>query len=348
METPPTNAFPLPVGLDLVTSSFKGQEDSRKFADVPTALGDTRLDQAFGALKEQEAQRKVPSIDQPSGPVAQPDTRLGQALQAFREQEKLRSLTPSQSPPKTPPLSILDQLFKVSTVEQQFKSFKTAGIDLPHISIFAINGMATSYEGARSHADYLTELAGGHSVNWIYNRTNSPPIDAIEILSMNYLGYSPNTAAEMKTEWTNFHLQNLGRPNAKCLHFCHSQGAIHTRNALADLPEEIRNRVIVVAIAPGAIVPRGLCFESFNYACKGDIVPFAEFALTSGMNTDGMGISKMEELALERLRELILLDPLPGSGNPHDFQNPTFKDIITDQIQEYLKNNGEYKTKVKK
>ena len=28
METPPTNAFPLPVGLDLVTSSFKGQEDS--------------------------------------------------------------------------------------------------------------------------------------------------------------------------------------------------------------------------------------------------------------------------------------------------------------------------------
>jgi isopentenyl phosphate kinase len=66
-------------------------------------------------------------------------------------------------------------------------------------------------------------------------------------------------------KWSEFHHRNADQPSAKILHFCHSQGTLHTKNALLRLPKEIRDRVIVVAIAPAAVVPKKLCHESFNF-----------------------------------------------------------------------------------
>ena len=76
----------------------------------------------------------------------------------------------------------------------------------------------------------------------------------LEILTMNYLGYSPHTAALLRKTFTDFHEANKDNPNAKYLQLCHSQGALHLRNALQGLPQEIRDRVIVLAIAPAAII----------------------------------------------------------------------------------------------
>ena len=36
--------------------------------------------------------------------------------------------------------------------------------------------------------------------------------------------------------------------------YCHSQGVIHVRNALIDYPEELRQRILVVAISPGGYI----------------------------------------------------------------------------------------------
>ena len=246
-----------------------------------------------------------------------PKTGLDQVMQVFKEKYALR------------------------TDENRTRTFTTAGISLPNLGIGGINGMLTEPSGGFSHASYVTELAGGISINWTYNHTNGP-LDIVEVFAMNYLGFSPNTARELGNVWTRFHEKHLDNPNVKYLQLCHSQGAIHTLNALINLPKEIRDRVIVVAIAPAVLIPKALCFDSSNYACKGDPVPLGKM-ISVGLFTSMESASpQLEELLLRRQNELILLDAIPGNGSRHDLQNEAFKPFIRQHLEEYVGRNGIY------
>jgi len=215
-------------------------------------------------------------------------------------------------------------------------NFVTPGPKYPHCVIAGINGIRTSFIQAISHAEYLGSFAN-QSVNWTYNKTHGTIIDAVEAIFLNYTGYSPNTSNALLNQWTQFHEANKGFPRAKLLQFCHSQGAIDVRNTLANALHEIRERVIVVAIAPAAVVPDELCFKSFNYASKNDPIHFVELALAGGFDTNEFGISKAHEMILENHNELILLDPHSDASDiDHDFQSPTFKPIIEKHINDYL------------
>ena len=121
--------------------------------------------------------------------------------------------------------------------------------------------------------------------------------------------------------WTEFHKQNVDRPHAKYLQFCHSQGAIQMKNALMHAPKEIRDRVIVVAIAPAAVVSKELCYQSYNYASKKDIVPFGELAFAGALSTNEYSTSPVLEMAMEHHEELIILEPHPDATEmDHNFQ----------------------------
>ena len=238
---------------------------------------------------------------------------------------------------------LLDPNFLQFQIETS-RHLTTPGTPKKHLCIAGINGMNTSVQQATNHANYLNRFTPDQSISWVYNNSHGAVADLAEIFTLNYLGISPNTGQLLQENWTAFHEENKDNPHAKFLQFCHSQGAIHVRNALAGLPEEIRNRVIVVAIAPGAVVPKSLCYESFNYASKYDIVPHGELAFTSAFDSSETGISKRTEMVLELQNQLILLDPHPDAkGLDHDFQSPTFTDIIEKHIKNYIMNNGEYK-----
>ena len=135
-------------------------------------------------------------------------------------------------------------------------AFSTLGPKQSHYQIGGINGINTEWEGAASHANYIASLASGQSIDWVHNQSHGPIIDVVEVLTLNFFGNSQNTSDLLRFNWTAFHEKNAERPHAKYLQVCHSQGAIHVRNTLAKLPKEIRDRVIVVAIAPAAVVPR--------------------------------------------------------------------------------------------
>ncbi len=222
-------------------------------------------------------------------------------------------------------------------------AFATPGSRDAAFRIGGINGMDTSFDGAQSHASYIASFSQGKSVDWIYNHTNGKAADMAEIFTMNYLGVSPNTSRELQKNWTAFHESNKEHPHAKYLHFCHSQGAIHTRNALARLPQEIRNRVIVVAIAPAAIVPDEICYRSFNYASKRDPVPYGALVHASGLDTNEFNTSTLVEKTLQDFSQLMVLDPHTDAPLfDHDFQSPTFADTIQKHIHEYLSTRGQY------
>ena len=73
-----------------------------------------------------------------------------------------------------------------------------------------------------------------------------------------------------------FHEEHRDDLDAKYLQLCHSQGAIHVKNALLESAKEIQNRVIVVAISPACDYFKSLCFDSFNYASNRDVIPLGE------------------------------------------------------------------------
>ncbi len=143
--------------------------------------------------------------------------------------------------------------------------FKTDGSLSTSWRLGGVNGMNTSLETAKKHAAYLNQFIPEKSLDWVYNRTHGPTLDLAEIFTLNYSGISPNTSGLLIENWTKFHEENKDNPKAKYLQFCHSQGAIHTKNSLLNSSQEIRDRVIVVAIAPGAIVPRKLCHQSLDF-----------------------------------------------------------------------------------
>jgi hypothetical protein len=243
----------------------------------------------------------------------------------------------------------LDQLSQVDFSDlDAFKTscFRIEGASLPWMKQTFINGMSCSRLDSIEHAKYLQRLSPNNaSIDGVYNHSNFV-LDPFEAFFLNYLGNSPVTQDLLTQQWTEFHEQNKDRPFAKILHFCHSQGALHTKNALLRLPEEIRQRVIVVAIAPAAVVSSDLCYQASNYASKEDLVPCGEL-LSLFWQACSMGETDREEFLMNMSNmqsELIRLEPHQGAtGNDHDFQSPTFTPVIKKHLDDYKAHGGEYR-----
>ncbi len=286
-------------------------------------------------------------------PIAHPGQTISEFMNKFKlgletigngmiEPDLLSPNTPSDLFFKYPNAGSLD----TSSKNDLSRSFKTAGFIQEGMKNTFINGILCKFEGSFGHANYLHNLSPGNlSVNGIYNHSNGP-LDLGEAFFLNYKGISPMTQDLLIKEWTEFHKMNIDRPYAKILHSCHSQGAIHTVNALKRLPEEIRNRIIVIAIAPAEVVTRDLCYDSFNYASKKDVVPLGGqlAAYWQACNLGDEDRGEMWTKVAKMQSEIIWLDPHEGAtGIDHDFQSPTYRDKIIQHLLDYHKRRGEYR-----
>ncbi len=172
-------------------------------------------------------------------------------------------------------------------------------------------------------------------------------MDLGEALFLNYLGYSPVTKDLLIKKWIEFHEKNKDRPDAKILHFCHSQGTIDTYNAIADLPKEICDRLIVVSIAPARVIPDKMCFMSQKYVSDKDLVHLGDI-LCSSWQAVMQGKSEKDIMeryaeAIKARDELIILKSHEGAtGINHEFQSLTFKPIIIKIIKDYEERQGKY------
>jgi len=221
------------------------------------------------------------------------------------------------------------------------KRLDTLGDPNKDFLIVAINGVNTPLEEALSHQAYLRSLTENRAaIDFVYNASYHVALDLIEVFTLNYPGYSPNTAELLCQCWQEFAKNHPDDPNRKILVPCHSQGAIHVYNGLLISPPEIRNRIIVAAIAPAKVVPSSLCCKSFNYASKKDIVHYGELLKISASDpNDPSFFSDLERLLTERA-ELTLLDPHPNAiGLDHDFQSPTFRGVLTELLNKYLQSS---------
>lgn len=126
----------------------------------------------------------------------------------------------------------------------------------------------------------------------------------------------------LKNRWAHF-IATHG-PDEKILVIAHSGGAIHVLNALESSPESVRQRIIVIGIAPAAIIPKKLCYDSRNYKSYFDVVSYLDVP------------------GLVHLNELEHLWPdKKAKWFDHEFLSPTFKPILQGHITKYLENPRE-------
>lgn len=153
------------------------------------------------------------------------------------------------------------------------------------------NGVGCADYHAYSNAEYLSSLGGGVNVHYTYNPSNAymPFLKALGPLGLgigvvldlfrcyneliNYACYP--SVKRLHAQWDAFFAG--AHPEQRYLHFCHSEGCIITRNALMTYDRELRERIIVVAIAPAAYIDNYLCSEVHHYCSERDIVPYLDF-----------------------------------------------------------------------
>src|SRR5262249_22375669 len=116
---------------------------------------------------------------------------------------------------------------------------------------------------------------------------------------------------EMHKMWYDF-LKNCPI-NATFLMICHSRGAAYVKNALMSFPVELRERIEVIAIAPGAYIDPYLCKSVKHYASNADPIPWA----------DKMGRDRCKDT-------VVTLEPHRNAiwGFDHNFMSPTYRGVL--------------------
>lgn len=181
--------------------------------------------------------------------------------------------------------------------------------------------MGNDFESAHESTEYLSRLAGGYCVHAVYNATHGHRADLLECkLGLSYIATEPVRLIHQM--WNSFFERSSA--SAKFLMVCHSQGAIHVRNALLDYPPELRKRIMVVAIAPGGYVYQQTCAQVTHYrnaSARRDLVP----------RIDRDGAVRSKETIVD-----VVSHPDAGWFD-HGFQSLTYEHYLREEISAFFK-----------
>ncbi len=205
-------------------------------------------------------------------------------------------------------------------------SFDLSENGVPNLSnnlgIGFINGTLNNSKNFKESANYISRLAGGYNVHGVYNATHGE-VDLLEcFMGLNYIATEP--VRQLHKMWNSFFEKSSA--NVKFLMICHSQGAIHTRNALLDYSPELRQRILVVVIAPGGYIYKETCAKVIHYRTEWwrDLVP----------RLDWRGASREKDtiVNLSSHSDAIAWD--------HEFMSPSYQEILLHHIEKYIESQG--------
>ena len=194
--------------------------------------------------------------------------------------------------------------------------------NLPKGEVAFINGMNHKPDRAVKCSMMISELAGRRNVYTVYNPTSGVFGDLKKCYHELFRFKISEPVSKLHEKWDSFFA--LHPKHVKYLQFCHSEGSIQVRNALARYPHELRKRIIVIAIAPAAYISDEICHHTYHYVSRRDIVPYF----------DRLGRKICKD-------SIIRLTPHPEARFfDHHFLSPTYRDAITHHLKEYLRENG--------
>lgn len=188
------------------------------------------------------------------------------------------------------------------------------------LGIGFINGIENDFEYAFQSAMLVSALARGYDVDGVYNATHGLDVDLKECaMGLHYIATPP--VRLLYATWDRFFQRSP--PFAIYLQVCHSQGALHVRNALLTYPEALRQRIVVIAIAPAAYILPGTCKKVYHYVSPTDPIP--------DIDRIGRKLAGAAIIVLGKRSDVSWYD------TEHSFHSLIYRDALEDRIQSYLR-----------
>ena len=198
-----------------------------------------------------------------------------------------------------------------------------SGDILPYSNLGFINGNGNQLKDCMENAEILSRFSGGLDIHCTYAATHGPFYDAWKSARGLLFGESTRPVRLLHEAWNEFF--DHAPPGAHYLQTCHSNGAIILRNALIDFPAELRERIHVIAIAPGAYIDAKICASVRHYVSERDFVPL--------FDRKGRIACRDTTITLKPNKEAPIFD--------HSFLSPTYARVINDRVQDFLNEYGD-------
>jgi hypothetical protein len=181
------------------------------------------------------------------------------------------------------------------------------------------NGMITTFESAKQNAIRLSDdSAQGYNIHCSYAATNNLAKDLASAL-LEQGGVATPPVLQLLDGWQDFMEQS---ESERLLQVCNSRGAIEVYNALSHVPTEFQQRIIVIAIAPAAIIPAEAVYKVVNLMIASDnIMNFAANRhLINSPNT-------------------WIVDEHRDRTYPHSMQGSSYREQLQPLIHRYIHTN---------
>lgn len=180
-----------------------------------------------------------------------------------------------------------------------------------------INGVGNTPGVAFSHAQYLSETFNHMNIHGVYNASRGFVVDIMEA--------GLQLKAQMKTDASYILYQNIIDgfatlpPKAHMLLIPHSQGAIIVDQCLDLLPEALRQRIEIIAVAPAKFIHESKCYHVEHLVNIFDPVTYVDWP----------GRITSKSITIVNTPNLI-------SKFDHTFQSEVYKPYLKGGVQDYL------------
>jgi hypothetical protein len=181
------------------------------------------------------------------------------------------------------------------------------------------NGMANTLNDARTNAIRISDHSGqGYNIHCTYSATVGQRLDMTSAI-LGQGGTVTPPVLQLIEEWHDLIEQD---DETKRLQICSSRGAIEVYNALALSPKSIQRRIIVIAIAPGCLIPSELAYQVVNLVIPSDAV--VKHAANRHLMTSP--------------HTKVLSNHADGS-NAHDLHGLSYREELGPMIDRYIRTN---------
>jgi hypothetical protein len=151
-------------------------------------------------------------------------------------------------------------------VKRDHRKILLLGRDFVSHRIEGLSGIGISFDEAYADATCVHSIAQGCSVEWFICSSEGLTKDLSEGLIFSSGQRFSKMTALMRSAWDAFDQAHRLNPTSGLLHISVGPGAKLTYEALqARLPERVRTRIHVLAIAPSIHIPSSLCASIEQY-----------------------------------------------------------------------------------
>lgn len=181
------------------------------------------------------------------------------------------------------------------------------------------NGIGCSFEDAKTHALTLSDrCAQQYNLHCTYSATMGYRKDIASAL-LGQGGTVTSAVIHLLEQWQDFFER---KESDRLLQICHSRGAVEVNTALGQLPPALRQRIIVVSIAPAYIIPQEMAYNVINLVIPSD--PVVQVAANRQL---------LDSPHTHRLSNHTDTD------NPHDMHGSSFQGKLIPLIANFIRTN---------